>query len=195
MPGVANRISECLRGMGLPMGRDHVDLLVVHRISLANVGIDDDDLDGPKLANAFATNEELKPTTGGRVPYHLLIKPDGLIEQMLPLSIRGTHAKGYNWRSWGVACVGDFRQRPPAGPQTRALTKLLARLVVLTSDARIVGHTQLDGASADVNKICPGSYLLLPSIVKQVVEELPAAFRSYRDEQRVEFAGRFGLTL
>lgn len=136
-----------------------VKYLVIHRLHLRRLGILDKDLDGAKIIEAFK-NPKMK--TKGRPPYHAVVKQDAGVEQMLPLAVKGAHAVGYNWQSWGIAVVGDFTKEKPVEGQTEALLEVCRVLAVANSGLEIVGHTELPGASDDPNKVCPGEFLPLP---------------------------------
>jgi N-acetyl-anhydromuramyl-L-alanine amidase AmpD len=160
-----------------------VNNLVLHRCSLAAVGIDDSLLDAETLAAAFGSHDELRPVTGGRPPYHFLVRLHGAVEQVLPIRVRGSHAGRHNASSIGVAVVGDTRRRPMTAGQARGLVGVLAALVPYAPVARIVGHTQLDGATSDPGKVCPGEHIQVPSIAAAVVRALPEGWRAWSRER------------
>jgi len=155
--------------------------IVIHRVSLANYDkdqnpdpISDELLNAKEVALRFK-NKALG--TLGYTPYHILIKQNGTIEQMLPLSVRGAHSKGYNWCSWAVAVVGNTDQNEIKDAQYHPLVlvcKYLSR-----PGLEIVGHTDLPGASADPNKKCPGRFLPLEPIIKKI--------SPYRDIETIGF--------
>lgn len=158
---VNNRIAECYseRADGRDnLSRDAVRYLVLHRISLANhdaaanpAPLVDAELDGPGLAHRFR-NKGLG--TGGKVPYHFLVRTDGAVDQLLPLSVRGSHAIGANSSSWAIAVVGEHRVANV--DQIESVIRLCAALVPLAPyGARIIGHDEIRGGSADARKVCP----------------------------------------
>ena len=158
--------------------------IVLHRISLARETVanphpvGDLDLDGPALAGRFR-NTGLG--TGGRCPYHFLVRRGGDIDQMLSLSQRGAHDKNYNGRSVAIACAGDMREDALTGLQHAALVELLTRLVTGLGGPAIVGHTALPGASADPGKVCPGKRLAVLSLAAVVTKALPDDWRTNED--------------
>jgi hypothetical protein len=157
--------------------RERIRLLVIHRTSLSKPGDDNPDpvsdllLDGPRLALRFR-NTLLG--TGGAVPYHFLVLIDGEVQQLLPLSVRGAHSKGYNHESIAVAVVGaNLEHQKPLDMQLDSLVRLVAILRGINGGLRIVGHTDLPGASADPNKVCPGPYLAAADIDRMASSYLP----------------------
>ncbi len=147
-----------------------VGYIAVHRLTLsyydkqANPNpIPDDELTGHLIIDRFTDESgSLGAVTGYRPPYHLAVFPDGHIEQMLPLAVKGAHAKNYNWRSWGLAVIGDFRKSPPTDAQVKSLIEL-CRVLAIAKDGgcEIAGHTELPGSSGDPDKVCPGPHMPL----------------------------------
>lgn len=100
------------------------------------------------------------------VPYHLMVEPEGLIYQYLPLMARGAHAVRSNGRAIAVACVGDYdKERPPAAMMNslRWLLKWLAldmgtKIATEQDQGLLVvrGHDEV----RDHPKGCPGRFLL-----------------------------------
>lgn len=134
------------------------DWTVLHRISLRDIGIGDDKLDGTILTQAFATNDELKLVTGSLCPYHFLVHPSGRVEQLLDITKRGAHAKNYNWCSIGIALIGDFRTETPTSDAMFALQNLAFRIQIPYRFSVILGHDQLPGYNQE--KVCPGKNLM-----------------------------------
>ena len=135
-----------------------LSLLVVHRISLSHYcrrqnenPINDYDLNGIELADRFLN---LELGTGGITPYHLLVKQNGDVDQMLPLYRRGAHAIGVNWKSIGVAIVYE-RGTELLAQQKQALLYVFAGLIPLNSGLMCMGHSEIEGACSDPHKICP----------------------------------------
>jgi N-acetyl-anhydromuramyl-L-alanine amidase AmpD len=144
-----DRTTECYQGGAKPLLSP--TLLVVHRISLAAIEVPDELLDGPTLARKFRTHFELRPVTGGLVPYHFLVRWDGLVEQLLPLEVCGAHAKEANAKSWAVAVVGTTA----ANEAQQAGLLRVCRWLLGKRPLEIVGHTDIEGASSDPDKRCP----------------------------------------
>ena len=141
-------------------------------------------LDGPALAERFCN---VALGCGGCIPYHFLIRvnaPTWTVEQLLPLSIRGAHAIGYNYRSWGIAVLGDFRRAAPPVGQYDALVQLVALLLpAVRPDGLIVaGHTDLPGAAANSKKVCPGSFLPAAKVRADAVATLPPGWTTWTPE-------------
>jgi len=182
---VTNSTTACARVNGNPgkmMPLVAVRYLVIHRTSLdhydarANPNpVDNIDLSGIQLAEAFA-NKGLG--TGGRIPYHFLVRADSKVEQMLPLTQRGAHAIGYNYRSIGIACVGDYRYQPPTPEVWDQLVRLVAALLPLNGGLMLAGHSDLQGATGDTGKVCPGKHLPIGELAEQVVGLLGKDWKS-----------------
>ena len=182
-PIVESRILECYPGGGLPLRHQDVQYAVIHWTSLAKRvpenpnPIQDGLLTGPLLAQAFRQNALLG--TGKRVPYHVLILDDdkGTAQQLLPMSIRGSHARGYNRFSWAVAVVGEGR--PPSPPQRERLVQILAAWLPANGGLRVKGHMELPGASADPNKSCPGPWINPTVLGDEAKRILPPSWRTW----------------
>jgi hypothetical protein len=183
-PFVVNRIAECRtvnKRNGQVLPRTVLSHLVIHRTDLDTLDpranpdpVPNELLDGPALALRF---NSVGLGTGGLIPYHFLLRADALIwtlEQILPLSVRGAHAVGFNWRGIGVAAVGDFRKYPPPAGQYNKLVKLCALLIPINGGLVTAGHTDLSGASVDASKVCPGSFLPVKVLAGHALATLPA---------------------
>lgn len=193
---VVNRIDECLTGREKPLSYDRLTYVVIHRTSLARKGPDnpspvpDSLLDGPALAKAFRDNWKDPPDglgTGGRCPYHFLIRTGGTCEQLLPLSVRGTHAVSYNPISLAVAVAGDFRFKEPSPAQWRSLTDVVAALCVYKRNGlHIVGHTQVPDSSHDERKECPGDNLSMSDLlgrVRSTIQDTTPQWRGWTPDE------------
>lgn len=189
---IVDKTQDCVTGKEQPLAYDRLTYIVIHRISLARRAkgnldpIPDSLLDAPALAQRFRDRDL---GTGGKPPYHFLVRQGGTIEQLLPLSLRGAHAVGYNNMSVGVAVVGDFRHQEPQVAQLTSLEALCAAMVpVKRNGLLIVGHTQVPGSSHDETKICPGAYLNIPALVLKVrnrLQEQQPGWRAFsQDEAR-----------
>ena len=92
----------------------------------------------------------------GQCSYHYYVRYDGTVVPLLPESVQGVHAKGYNSCSLGVVYEGGLNENGvPADTRTEqqkhALYELLKALVHDYPSARILGHCELPG----VHKRCP----------------------------------------
>lgn len=170
-----------------------VSHVVVHRCDLHHLGPDnpqpipDDQLTGVELARRFRASAKAPPNglgTYGRIPYHATIDTRATIEQLLPLSAMGAHAKGYNWRSWGVAVIGDTDQRPMSADQWEALVWVCSSWGIANNGLIIAGHTSLPGASADPSKRCPGRYVPIARLEVEAERRMPAGWQA-ADQQTV----------
>lgn len=192
---IVNRIPECLfDSERRPLDIDRIRYLVVHRIDLHRKGSDnphpipDAELDGPWLTAWHRT----QPTIG-RCAYHFLIKTDGTIEQLLPLSQRGAHAIGLNGRSIAVALVGDFREITPRTEQLAALLTLGNALLPLCRE--MIGHTDTPGHSKDPGKVCPGNRIALPLVAMAIRGRLPDGWAEWTKERCADWARENGAVV
>lgn len=176
----------CLAYKGKPLNISNVTHLVIHRCDLHQIGPDnphpvaDEMLDGQTLAMRFRASTQPPPYglgTYGRIPYHAVVDLRANIQQILPLSLMGAHAIGYNWRSWGVAVVGDTDQRPATADQWEALVWVCSSLAVANRGLIISGHTSLPGASADPTKRCPGRYLPVTRLGVEAERRMPPGWQ------------------
>lgn len=187
---IHNRITACQNANQKVLPQAAVKMLVLHRTDLhvfdpvANPHpIPDDLLDGPALAARFK-NKGLG--TGGITPYHFLIRantPEFAVEQILPLSLRGAHAAGYNWQSYGIACVGDFRKSPVPEGMWLNLCELMSLLIPINGGLDAAGHSDLPGACpSDPNKVCPGTHLSPKLAAAQAMNGLPPDWRVWTSD-------------
>lgn len=177
---VVNRVGECYDGKGKPILFIDLAFVVIHRLSLAHKTeenpnpVPDASLDAMDIVEIFKNHGM---GTGGRPPYHIIIRRDplGTIEQILPIMVQGAHAIGYNSRSIAVAVIGNSDERPPTSEQHAGLVKVCQTLCRLNHGLQLVGHTDLPGApSGDPSKKCPGQYLPLgPVIARACVCDRP----------------------
>lgn len=104
------------------------------------------------------------------IPYHIIILPSGDDSVCRPLDQRGQHARGYNYRSVGVALAGNCDQHPPTKPALATLVSVLVGLCEefdLDADA-VRGHRELEGCRTH----CPGSYVPIDIVRRRVRREL-----------------------
>jgi hypothetical protein len=204
-PLVVNRVAECHAVNAnnrrvLPFGS--LAYAVFHRADLDRLDpvanpypIQNEDLDGPGLACSFL-NAGLG--TGGCIPYTFLLRANPgvwTLEQLLPLSICGAHAIGYNARSIGIATVGDFRKAPPAAGQYDKLVQLATLLLPINGGLDPVGHTDLPDASADPNKVCPGAFLPVKVIAASALAALPTNWKMWSRDEVTSRLLAAGITL
>lgn len=93
----------------------------------------------------------------GQPSYHYYVRRNGTVVPILPESVRGVHAVGYNHCSIAVCYEGGLDANGVAADtrtelQKHALYELLKQLHEDYPQARIVGHCELPGA----HKPCPG---------------------------------------
>ena len=92
----------------------------------------------------------------GQASYHWFVQRNGNIVPILPESVRGAHARGYNRCSIGICYEGGINTRgkndDTRTPQQKAsLYELLKQLHRDYPKARIVGHRELPHVAKD----CP----------------------------------------
>lgn len=92
----------------------------------------------------------------GQCSYHYYVRLDGTVVPLLPESVQGVHARGYNSCSLGIVYEGGLdAQGKPADTRTAAqkqtLHSLLKELTGSYPTAHIVGHSELPR----VAKACP----------------------------------------
>lgn len=140
-----------------------IDLIMVHRVG-KNGGTWEV---GRANAKGLSNFRPLMQATGGKFPYHFVIDPTGVIEQTQPITTVAPHAMSQSHRSVAVACFGDFRSHAPSRMQCYALAHLISNLIEILPDVRVVGHTDVPGATADESKRCPGDKMDLEEITHQ----------------------------
>ena len=193
---VSNRVSECRNKNKKVLPRAAVRYLVIHRTDLNTFDpftnprpVPDDKLDGPALAKRFQDAPAAHPAglgTGGLTPYHFLIRANAplyTVEQILPLTLRGAHTIGFNWQSWGIALVGDFRKASPPPTQYVNLVSLVAMLLPTNGGLQVMGHTDAPDTSVDPGKRCPGVGLSTAQITADTIGLLPAEWTSWGQDQ------------
>ena len=92
----------------------------------------------------------------GQCSYHYYVRLDGTVVPLLPESVQGVHARGYNSCSLGVVYEGGLDAQGKAADtrtpeQKQALHSLLRELTQSYPEAHIVGHSELPR----VAKTCP----------------------------------------
>ena len=128
-----------------PLKHDAVKLLIVH-------------CSGSRCNQPF-TVEGLIATGNarfGQPSYHYYVRRNGDVIPLLPESVQGVHAKGYNHCSLGIVYEGGLDANGVAKDtrteaQKHALYELLKSLTHDYPDARIVGHCELPHVAKD----CP----------------------------------------
>ena len=92
----------------------------------------------------------------GQPSYHYYVRRNGTVVPILPESVRGVHASGYNSSSIAVCYEGGLDEKGTSADtrtelQRHALYELLKQLRQDYPKARIIGHSELPGAT----KPCP----------------------------------------
>ncbi len=87
--------------------------------------------------------------------YHKIIRRDGRVEDGRPLHRAGSHAKGYNHKSWGVCLIGGVTsgfepENNFTEIQMEELKGVISHLIGQTNhDLKVIGHNEIS------NKACP----------------------------------------
>ena len=84
----------------------------------------------------------------GQCSYHYYVRLNGDIIPLLPESVQGVHARGYNSYSLGIVYEGGLdalgkEEDTRTAEQKQALYALLKELTQSYPEARIVGHCEL----------------------------------------------------
>lgn len=156
--------------------KKNITTLVVHRIEVSQEDRTYSD-SAQDVVRFFLEHPIGVKATGGDIPYPLIVEPSGAVVQTVPLGCVTPHAVSHNPVGIGIACVGDFRRRPPSGPQKEALVTLCAQLIeALQLDIQALrGHDELVGGSRDPEKVCPGEFLSMQELRVAVAEFKGAA--------------------
>ena len=158
-----DRIADCDDGKSRPVAIDERAAIVVHRCGMGGCAAE--------ISAAYQQHPEAGPATGYQMPYTIVIRPDGFVEQALRLGDYGPHACAWNEIALGVACIGDFRSNDVPHDQWQALVAVCHVFSGWIGGAsRIFGHDELDGGSADPAKRCPGEHLDMDTLRARVRE-------------------------
>jgi len=115
----------------------------------------------------------------GKMAYHLVIRPSGLVEQALPFDRVSPHARVYNSGYIGVACIGDFRTEPMRDPQRWALLDVLEWCSMYRGGVvDCFGHTEKPDATSYKGHDCPGVNVDMDAIRAAVAERAMDAIQS-----------------
>lgn len=95
--------------------------------------------------------------------YHYFVRKDGIVYSLRPENTVGAHCQGYNSKSIGICCEGNFEVEQMGEKQSAALIELVRYLKKKYPNAKIVGHRDLAATN------CPGKNYPLAK-VKEAVE-------------------------
>lgn len=177
---IDNIIAQAFDGKYLERNLSAIQGLMVHRVGVdfrakppAVIAYD-----ALGICRAFQGQDpawlEAARATGYQNPYSVLIGGDcgpdtydGTIWQVLPLDEVGFHARRWSRGYLGIACIGDFRCKPPSKSQRSSLVFTLAVLcgrLGLQPYKHIKGHGEVpeahDGSKAPGKPgACPGDLL------------------------------------
>jgi hypothetical protein len=128
--------------------------IIIHRTGLGTRAAD-------IVAGFTGGVPEAAKATGGKMPYHFVVEPDGKAVQCLPVGVMAPHAWKWNDRTVAVACSGDFRRHEPPQAQWYAAARLCRSLEMMYR-ADTWGHDELPDGSKDPEKQCPGGKWDIP---------------------------------
>jgi len=183
-PQILNSISLCADGKIRERDLSKVVCLVIHRIG-ATIGET-----AEEIAKKFINDSTVSPYTGAEMPYTFIIRKDGTCEQALALSDVGPHARKWSLRGIGIAAVGDFQLHQPTMEQFVAVAKLcgiLSTWMGQRPEFVMYGHTQMQYATADLSKKCPGDLFDLNACKRLARTNWEAG--KYRDDEWIKSLG------
>lgn len=114
------------------------------------------------------------------IGYHWLVNQQGQLTEGRAETIPGAHARGLNFRSLGICCIGHYEQECPSEEMIRALVEILTRLCFQykLGAERIIGHSETANLAPEATRTqCPGQALaeLLPTVRQLVQAQLDSA--------------------
>ena len=89
------------------------------------------------------------------IGYNFIVYKDGTVHEGRGLDYTGAHCSGYNSKSIGVCCIGDFTKEYMTREQYYALAELIKYLKGIYPKATVKGHREFS------NTACPGTYFPL----------------------------------
>lgn len=107
--------------------------------------------------------------TGGKTPYHCLIKTSGLIWWLVPWNRIAPGAAPKNSVSYNIAIERDMRHLPPTRAQWESAKWLAAMLYRDHKVTNIVGHTEF--IPSRWGKVCPGRFLDIDTLRQEAEKE------------------------
>ncbi len=103
------------------------------------------------------------------IGYNYVVERDKVVVGR-PLDIPGAHCKadGMNFKSIGVAVIGNLNERLPTNLQTELLVNLLVELTAKhnIADENILGHGEVKGAATK----CPGKFMDVSQIKLRLID-------------------------
>lgn len=128
-----------------PLKHDDVKMFVVHCSATR--------CDRPYSVEKLISTGEAKY---GQPSYHYYVRRNGVIVPILPETVRGAHARGYNRCSIGICYEGGINTKGKnddtrTPQQKQAMFELLKQLHEDYPQARIIGHCELPHVAKD----CP----------------------------------------
>ncbi len=159
---IIDRTRKCIQPTDRLRVIEDITTIIFHRIMVAP--------DAVGVAQWFAERPHLLGTPS--MPYTFIITKMGIVEQALPLKVRAPHAWTWNSRAIGVGVIGDFRVTGPSPQQYAACAGLAVRLQdQLHRPLHIAGHTHLEKATKQTDKVCPGDKFIIDAVRESVGTE------------------------
>lgn len=117
----------------------------------------------------------------GGIAYHLYVRKDGTVYRGRPIDKRGAHTSGYNYKSVGICCEGNFETEKMTARQYEALCEAIAYVQGVYPGLKIVGHRELCATA------CPGKYFPMEEVKRamarmKTISDVPASLRKETQE-------------
>lgn len=199
---VENLVSACYvpGEVGL-LNLSRLRYLVVHMCSFKALAKENPNPIADELLDAPSMSERQRQDPNIAHPaYHVVVKLDGTVQQCLPLSRHGSHARAYNSESLAICIVGEgepaeMTQLGPAG-EVAALLHMFASSSSDNSHAvDVVGHTELPDASRDRTKRCPWPRVTMDQFRGLVRSKLPSGWQTLSKPEVRELVVEAGLVI
>lgn len=160
---VLTRIAQCADGHERAVDPKRRSAVVVHRTGMGSTA--------EEVSKGFQRAGPAGDATGHHMPYTIVIGKHGQVEQALHISDYGPHALAWSMPGIGVAVVGDPRVEPLPRLQYEALIEVCSTLAGWLGGASVVwGHDELRDATRDPLRECPGRYLDMGQVRRDVQE-------------------------
>ncbi|QGP92304.1 N-acetylmuramoyl-L-alanine amidase [Neomoorella glycerini] len=133
------------------------------------------------------------------VGYNYIIEGDGRVVAGRSLDVPGAHCRdaGMNFKSAGVAVIGNLMDHPPTLEQRRALIRLVRDLCrrYNVPPERVLGHREVPGAAT----VCPVRFMDMGRVRREVVvpgeTSISASGQVIAHEETVDWGGPANVTV
>ncbi len=126
------------------------------------------------------------------IGYNYIIERNGVLETGRSPAIPGAHCKAdnMNFKSIGIALIGNFENHPPTKKQIDAAIKLIKSLLIKFNIPmkNILGHKEVIGAKT----LCPGHFFPLEkfksetSNIEKLYKVQVGAFRKLENAKKLQ---------